>query len=104
MKTHMEPQASAEELIQKAQGGDRQAFAALLERYRKRLERSVQRDMGQHLKQEAELEDVLQETSLRAFNSIGHFRYHNEESFPRWHDWRLPNVRASSTTGASPRR
>lgn len=84
MKEIMDPKAPGYELVRKAQEGDRKAFAALLEHHRERLERTVQRELGQHLGREAALEDVLQETGLRALNSIKAFRYFNDESFPRW--------------------
>ena len=80
----MKPQATIQNLIEQAQGGERVAFDSLLECFDTRLERIVRKDMGRHLRQEAELEDVLQEVRLRAFASIDRFRYHNDESFPRW--------------------
>jgi RNA polymerase sigma-70 factor (ECF subfamily) len=84
MKAIMDPKTPGCELVRKAQDGDREAFAVLLAHYRERLERAVRRGMGLHLGREAGLEDVLQETALRAVNSIKTFRYYNDESFPRW--------------------
>ena len=83
MTKSMEPQATIQELIEQAQGGERMAFDSLLECFDARLERIVRKDMGRHLRQEVELENVLQEVRLRAFGSIDRFRYHNDESFPR---------------------
>ena len=84
MKAIMKPQASTRALIEKAQGGDRHAFETLLRAHRRPLERTVERELGQHLKGEADAEDVLQETHLRALRSIQRFHYQGEGSFPRW--------------------
>lgn len=58
------------ELADRARGGDREAFRAIMQRCNQRLfrtARSVMRD-------DAEAEDVLQESYARAFKAIGGFR------------------------------
>jgi RNA polymerase sigma-70 factor (ECF subfamily) len=59
-----------QELLRRARAGDREAFGAIMTRGNQRLfrvARSVIRD-------DAEAEDVLQESYLRAFRAIGTFR------------------------------
>lgn len=61
---------SSDELVRRARAGDREAFGAIMMLGNQRLfrvARSVVRD-------DAEAEDVLQESYLRAFRAIGNFR------------------------------
>ena len=71
-------------LVKKAQQGERRAFDRLIELCRDRLEYGVRLRLGKHLQREADVEDVLQETGLRAFRSIGNFKWQGEDSFLRW--------------------
>ncbi len=72
------------ELIQQAQAKDHAAFQELVARYRDRLEHQIKARMGQRLKAKTDVEDLLQETLMRAFSSIEKFRWQGEESFYRW--------------------
>jgi sigma-70-like protein len=57
---------------------------AMVERCRPRLEAVIESRFGDHLRDRAQPEDVLQETLLRAFRSLGRFRWQGDESFLRW--------------------
>jgi RNA polymerase sigma-70 factor (ECF subfamily) len=70
--------------IQKARDGDRGAFEELFVSYRPRIKALVESRLGTHLRQAVDVEDLLQETFLRAFESISRFRWQNEGSFFRW--------------------
>ena len=73
-------------LVREAQAKDHAAFQDLVARYRDRLEHQIKARMGQSLKAKTgvEVEDLLQETLMRAFGSIEKFRWQGEESFYRW--------------------
>lgn len=71
-------------LLRAAQGGDRVAFGSLVDRYRDRLEAFIRSRMGPSLLGKTDVEDVVQETVLKAFRSLRSFEWHGEESFLRW--------------------
>ena len=71
-------------LIERAQAGDRNAFGQLIEQCRDRLEEGVRIRLGPHLRQRLEVEDVLQETFLKAFQSMPRFRPQGDGSFFNW--------------------
>ena len=73
-------------LVREAQAKDDAAFQELVARYRDRLEHQIKARMGQSLKAKTgvEVEDLLQETLMRAFSSIEKFRWQGKESFYRW--------------------
>jgi RNA polymerase sigma-70 factor (ECF subfamily) len=73
-----------EDLLSRAIEGDRLAFDQLLAEHRDRVEYYVRLRLGDHLRQAVEVEDVLQETALRACRSIGSFRPQGDGSFLRW--------------------
>ena len=75
---------TARGLIARAQEGDRAAFDRLVEVYRDRLAARIETRVGASLRQAVEVEDILQETLLRAFRSLGRFEWRGEESFHRW--------------------
>lgn len=72
------------ENIEKAQNGDRGAFDSLLEQCRDQLEYFVHMRFGSHLKGVVEVDDVIQESSLRAFRSLSRFNWEGQGSFFRW--------------------
>lgn len=80
----MNENESIENLVQKAQNGDRDAFDGLGESYRVRVEHFVKTRLGVLLRQQVEVDDIVQETFLQAFKSIGRFRWRGEDSFVRW--------------------
>jgi RNA polymerase sigma-70 factor (ECF subfamily) len=74
-------------LIERAQAGEREAFEALAEAQRERLTALIGRRLGAELRARATVEDVLQETLLRAFRAIGRFAPQDGDasrSFFRW--------------------
>ena len=71
-------------LVTRAQDGDREAFEELIARYEVGLREKVESRMGRQVRGKTELEDVLQETFLRAFDSISHFTWRDESGFVRW--------------------
>jgi len=75
---------TTEILVAKAQAGNRKAFENLVARYNGRLREAVEVRMGRQVRGKVELDDVLQETFLRAFESIVHFQWRNEGGFLRW--------------------
>jgi RNA polymerase sigma-70 factor, ECF subfamily len=72
------------DLVRRACDSDREAFDRLIERYGPRLESLVHVRMGPKLRAKFEVDDIVQETSLSAFQSIGRFTWQGEESFYRW--------------------
>jgi RNA polymerase sigma-70 factor (ECF subfamily) len=80
----MDEKQDIQHLIHQAQGGNRDAFDRLVRRYSPRLEVVVRRRIGSSLRQRIEIADVLQESLLKAFQSIGSFEYRGEESFLQW--------------------
>jgi len=72
------------QLIEKASAGDRTAFEELVSAHRPRLEALVRTRLGSQLERFVELDDVVQETLLRAFRSMAQYRPDGEDSFLRW--------------------
>lgn len=66
------------ELVERARAGERAAFDQLVERYQRRLLRLVLR----LLRDQAEAEDVVQETFLKAYRALPRFR--GESAFYTW--------------------
>jgi RNA polymerase sigma-70 factor, ECF subfamily len=73
-----------QQLIQRAQGGDRSAFDELTRSLTDSLLASIRRRIGPALREHLDPEDALQETLLRAFRSVKEFRWQGEKSFQRW--------------------
>jgi RNA polymerase sigma-70 factor (ECF subfamily) len=71
-------------LIEKTREGDEAAFAALFNRCRRRLAVLIHYRMGLELRSFLEVEDILQETWLRAFQHVDAFAYRGPGSFMRW--------------------
>ena len=80
----MESQESSLGLIEKARGGDRSAFEALVNRYEPALKAMVDESLGAHLRARVAVEDVVQESFLKALQAIGNFQWNGEESFLGW--------------------
>ncbi len=71
-------------LFSEAQRGDRAAFDEIVLRYTSVVECRIRSEVGTLLEQRTEMDDLLQETFLRAYQSIGQFRGSTEETFQRW--------------------
>jgi RNA polymerase sigma factor (sigma-70 family) len=74
----MGPNENDKTLIRKAQEGDKAAFAKLIRRYEDRLFNTAFRLMGE----EPAAEDVVQETFIKAFESLGSFK--GDSQFFTW--------------------
>ncbi len=71
-------------LIAKLKTGDQEAFTALFEKYRRRLAVLLHYKMSDELRVAMEVDDLLQETFLRAFRDVRQFAYRSPGSFLRW--------------------
>jgi len=71
-------------LIERARAGDQEAFAELFHSYRRRLAVLVHYQLSPALRGTLEIDDILQETFLRAFRDLRSFRYESPGSFMRW--------------------
>jgi RNA polymerase sigma-70 factor, ECF subfamily len=76
--------SDSERILKEAQGGDAEAFARLVAPLRDRLEALVYLLLGKKLRQRLEVEDVIQETLLRAHRSLGGFTLQDDDSLFRW--------------------
>lgn len=80
----MGSEQTPEALIRGARAGRREAFDQLAAGLSGRLRGLVQTRVGSFLRQTIEVDDVVQETLLRAFRSIARYRGNDPESFLRW--------------------
>ena len=71
-------------LIQRVKAGDQDAFTSLFDRYYRRLAVLIHYKLSDKLRGTMEVDDLLQETFLRAFRDIEHFSYRAPGSFLRW--------------------
>ena len=71
-------------LVKKAKDSDRAAFQETVACCRSDLESVIRHQLGELLKRHVEIDDIVQETFLRAFRSIGEFEWRGDESFFRW--------------------
>ena len=72
------------ELVHRAQGGERAAFDELAEGHRQRLIAWTRNRIGSHSRARLDVEDIVQDTYLRAFESIQRFVWRHEDSFFQW--------------------
>jgi RNA polymerase sigma-70 factor (ECF subfamily) len=80
----MEGRDAIKLLVERAQAGDLESFTELNRLFRHRVASLVRGRLGERLKSAVEAEDIVQETFLRAFQSIRDFRWQGAESFFRW--------------------
>jgi RNA polymerase sigma-70 factor (ECF subfamily) len=80
----MEPPTSTFTLLERAQAGDRDALSRAFEKYQRRLAVLVHFKLSERTRTFAEVDDIVQETLLRAFRDIEHFAYQAPDSFLRW--------------------
>ena len=71
-------------LADRAQKCDRAALGELFERHKERLESWIRSHLGERLRGKMDAADLLQETQLRAFESINRFTWRHEDSFYQW--------------------
>src|SRR5512136_2792962 len=72
------------ELLQRIRRGDPEAFTPLFDRSRKRLATFIRYRMNPQLRESTDVEDLLQETHLRAFRELDRFSYEGPQSFVHW--------------------
>ena len=75
---------TTEQLIQNVLAGDRPAFDVLSEKYRAPLRSFVDGRLGQHLRDRVGIDDILQESFLKAFESLERFEWRGDDSFFGW--------------------
>jgi RNA polymerase sigma-70 factor, ECF subfamily len=71
-------------LIQRLKEGDREAFTPLFEMYAPRLAVLIHYRMSAQLRALVEVDDLIQETMLRAFRQLDQFAYRGPGSFLHW--------------------
>lgn len=72
------------DLLQRAQGGNKEALNRLFERYYERVRRIVRLRLGNTLRRRVESGDILQETFIAAIGNFDRFEMRNEASFINW--------------------
>ena len=80
----MESATSTFTLLEQAKAGDGDALSRVFEQYQRRLAVLVHFKLSPRAREFSEVEDVVQETCLRAFRDIGRFTYRSPGSFLRW--------------------
>lgn len=80
----MEREGKIWAVIASAQRGDRKAFDEIVRHYTGTIESLIRSELGTQLERKVEVEDLLQETFLRAYQSMHQFRGHTEETFQCW--------------------
>ncbi len=80
----METPKTEAELVELAHRGDRQAFDTLLDQHRDRVLAFIRTRLGTRLRRDVEVEDIFQESCLKAFCSIDRFEYRGDGSLFVW--------------------
>jgi len=80
----MDSPTSTFALLEQAKGGDEQALSRAFERHRRRLAVLIHYKMNPLARDFSDVEDLVQETCLRAFRDIDRFSYQSPGSFLRW--------------------
>lgn len=71
-------------LLERIREGDRAAFELLFEKHRRRLAILIYYKLDSQLRRTTDVDDILQETLLRAFRGIDTFHYRTPGSFLSW--------------------
>ena len=80
----MNPISSSQGLIERIKNGDHEAFSALFKKHRPRLAVLIHYRLSPELRRFFEVDDILQETFLKAFRSFDQFTYRAPGSFMSW--------------------
>jgi RNA polymerase sigma-70 factor (ECF subfamily) len=80
----MEQPTSSSNLIDRIKDGDKEALSLLFDRYRRRLAVLIHYRLGPHMRGLMEIDDILQETLLKAYLQLDQFSYRTPGSFLRW--------------------
>ncbi len=81
---HMSTDRRRQELIQRARQGERDAFDVLAREHEGPLRSLISIQLGEGLRSRVEVDDLLQETLLRAFRSIEQFRGNDDDALRGW--------------------
>jgi RNA polymerase sigma-70 factor, ECF subfamily len=73
-----------QELIERAQNGERDALEQLFALYRERIHALVRKKLGDPLRLNLDSSDVVQSVCLEAIEGIGDIEYRNEDGFVHW--------------------
>ena len=80
----MESATSTFGLVERIKQGDREAFTPLFEKYRRRLAVLVYYKLNSDKRRPDDVDEILQETFLAAFQDLDQFEYRSAGSFMRW--------------------
>ena len=80
----MNGSVTTELLIERARQGDKKAYGVIVERYRDRLRGFVCTRIDARAEVEHSVDDVVQETFLRALEALVDFEWQGESLFFRW--------------------
>ena len=80
----MEEATSTFGLLERVKEGDRQALSDLFQKNTRRLAILIHYKMSPELSCVAEVDDIVQETLLKAYRDIAQFKYRNPGSFLSW--------------------
>jgi RNA polymerase sigma-70 factor, ECF subfamily len=80
----MEQPTSSQNLIDRIKNGDREALSQLFDQHRRRLAVLVHYRLGPQMRGLVEIDDILQETLLKAYVQFDQFTYRAPGSFLRW--------------------
>jgi RNA polymerase sigma-70 factor (ECF subfamily) len=83
MKVPMTEQPPTQILIERAKAGSRPAFDELVGRFRQRLRSGLTAHLASH-RGVLEVEEILQETFVQAFQFLDRFDWRGEDSFLPW--------------------
>ena len=72
------------QLVARAQNGDRSAFDELVASLQDRVRGFVRSRIRTEFRDRLDADEILQDTFVRAYRSIGRFRGEDHESFTRW--------------------
>lgn len=75
---------NVKDLVERAQRGDRAAFDDLVRLESARLEAFVRARLGGSLARKTHIEDIVQESLLRAYRDFREFQLRDDDSFARW--------------------
>ncbi len=84
MKTPMQERDQSQHLITQAQAGDRRSFDELMAQYRGQLESVVRSSLDPEIRAILDVDGIVQEVFLRAFESIEDFQWRGDGSFSAW--------------------
>ncbi len=104
MKVIMTEQPPTQILIDRAKAGNRPAFDELMGRFRQRLRSGVAAQLASHRGTALEAEEILQETFVRAFESLDRFEWRGKGSFLPWLYGIAKNVIGKAVRGTHKKR